>query len=117
MKLYLDESVSVILATILAQHGIDCQTALQADHLGASDEYQLRYATESGRAIFTHDTRDYLRLAGEWAAAGRSHGGIILAHQVPFRTLVRRFRVFLMTHRSADLTNQVLWLPAPTEEP
>ena len=115
MKLYLDESVSTILATILTQHGIDCQTAREAVHLGASDEDQLGYATQAGRAILTHDTRDFLRLAKEWRETGRSHGGIILSHQLPLRTLTQRVRAFLLSYRSADLTNQVLWLPPPRE--
>ncbi len=63
--------------------------------------------------LFTHDTRDFLRLAKEWQAARLDHAGIILAHQVPFRELVTRFRVFLLRDRDADLTNQVIWLPPP----
>lgn len=63
MKLYLDESVSVALATMLAQHGIDCLTVRDAGHLGQSDEFQLRVATETERTMFTHDTRDFIALA------------------------------------------------------
>lgn len=114
-KLYLDESVSTILATILTQHGVDCQTARQAGRLGASDEAQLSYATQAGRAILTHDTRDFLRLAKKWHEAGRAHGGIILSRQLPLLTLTQRLRTFLLNYRSADLTNQVLWLPPPRE--
>jgi hypothetical protein len=33
--------------------------------------------------VITHDVRDYSRIARVWAAAGRTHSGIILAPQVP----------------------------------
>lgn len=45
MKLYLDESVSVVLANVLAQHGVDCLTVREAGLLGQSDEFQLSVAT------------------------------------------------------------------------
>lgn len=68
MKLYLDESVSVALATMLAQHGIDCLTVRDAGHLGQSDEFQLRVATEtelSGPCSpMTHATSSLWRIDG-----------------------------------------------------
>lgn len=87
MKLYLDESVSVALATMLAQYGIDCLTVRDAGHLGQSDEFQLRVATETERTMFTHDTRDFIALANRWHAAGRHHSGILLCHFMPLRQL------------------------------
>ena len=44
MKLYLDESVSIVLANVLAQHGVDCLTVREAGHLGQPDEFQLSVA-------------------------------------------------------------------------
>jgi predicted nuclease of predicted toxin-antitoxin system len=111
VKLYLDESVSVVLAAVLREHGIDCMTARDAGNLGLPDERQLAYSTSQGRIIFTHDTRDFLALAVEWQQAERVHSGMLLSHQVPLRELIARFRTFLFLHGSADLTNQVLWLP------
>jgi len=116
VRLYLDESVSVVLATVLRQHGLDCLTAREAGHLGASDEFHLSFATSEHRALFTHDTRDFLRLATAWNAARRTHAGILLAHQVPLRELILRFRAFLFRYQAADLSNQVLWLPPPLED-
>lgn len=116
MRLYLDESVSVALATVLRQHGIDCLTARDADRLGASDGTQLIFATTEQRTLFTHDTRDFLRLATAWSVAGRTHAGILLAHQVPLRELILRFRAFLLWSYSMDLVNQILWLPPAFED-
>jgi predicted nuclease of predicted toxin-antitoxin system len=116
VRVYLDESVSVVLATVLRQHGIDCLTARDAGHLGATDEAQLGFATSAQRVLFTHDTKDFLQLAAAWSLAGRAHAGLLLAHQVPLRELILRFRAFLLRSHAADLTNQLLWLPLPFEE-
>lgn len=116
MRLYLDESVPVVLATLLRQQGVDCQTARDAGHLGATDEQQLTVAARDHRALFTHDTRDFLRLAAVWHSAGKGHAGILLAHQAPVRELMLRFRAFLLRHPSTELANAVLWLPPALED-
>lgn len=115
MRLYLDESVPIALAAVLCQHGVDCLTARDAGNLGIDDESQLSFATQQGRAILTHDTRDFLRLAATWAEAGRSHAGILLVHQAPLPVLILRFRAFHIRHQLAKFSNQVLWLPPPFE--
>lgn len=116
MRLYLDESVSVALAAVLLQHGVDCLTARDSGNLGVDDESQLLFATQQNRIILTHDTRDFLRLASMWAAAGRSHAGILLVHQVALRVLLFRFRAFQLRYQHIEFVNQVLWLPPPLEE-
>ncbi len=115
MRIYLDESVSVALAPVVRQHGVDCLTAREAEHLGATDEFQLSFAVHERRALFTHDTRDFLRLAAAWNTARRTHAGIVLAHQVPLRELVLRFHAFRLRYHTTDFSNQVLWLPPPLE--
>jgi predicted nuclease of predicted toxin-antitoxin system len=116
VRLYLDESVSVALAAMLRQHGVDCLTAREAGNLGVDDESQLLFATQQSRVILTHDTRDFLRLTSMWAATGRSHTGIILVHQVALPVLLLRFLAFQIRHQQTEFVNQVLWLPQPLEE-
>ena len=116
MKLYLDESVSIVLANVLAQHGVDCLTVREAGYLGQPDEFQLSVAAREHRIFFTHDTRDFSRLASDWVVAGRTHAGILLAHQLPLRVLILRFRAFLLRGPSLDYTNQILWLPPVLKE-
>jgi len=41
MRLYLDENVPVIVASLLSAHGVDCLTARQAGNLSLSDAEQL----------------------------------------------------------------------------
>lgn len=116
MRIYLDESVSIALAVVLRQHGVDCLTARDMGHLGADDESQLMFAAQQDRAILTHDTKDFLRLASIWTAADRRHAGILLVHQLPLPILLLRFRAFQIRWRQAEFANQVLWLPPPLEE-
>lgn len=116
MRLYLDESVSVALAAVLLQHGVDCLTARDAGSLGVDDESQLLFATQQSRVILTHDTRDFLHLASMWAASGRSHAGILLVHQVALPVLLLRFRAFQIRYQQTEFVNQVLWLTQPLEE-
>ena len=116
MKLYLDESVSVVLANVLTQHGVDCLTVREAGYLGQPDEFQLSVAAREHRVLFTHDTRDFSCLASDWVVTGRTHAGILLAHQLPLRKLLLRFRAFLLRGPSLDFTNQILWLPPVLKE-
>jgi hypothetical protein len=116
VKRYLDESVTVVLAKVLAQHGVVCLTVRVAGHLGKPDEFQLSVAAREHRVLFTHDTHDFSRLAGDWTAAGRTHAGILLTHQLPLRNLILRFRAFLLRGPSHDYTNQILWLPPVLKE-
>ncbi|OGW65611.1 MAG: hypothetical protein A3H49_03225 [Nitrospirae bacterium RIFCSPLOWO2_02_FULL_62_14] len=110
MRLYLDEHVPVSVAPALAAHGVDCLTTLQAHNLGLSDEDQLAFAAENGRAFVTFNRKDFISLARQWQDQGRSHAGLILSRELPVPELLRRFRRFLQRHQSDDLTNQVLWL-------
>ena len=110
MRLYLDEHVPVAIASALAAHGVDCLTTQQAGNTTLSDEAQLAFATQAGRAIVTFNRRDFVALARRWQEEGRSHGGMILSRELPLPELLRRFRRFLHQHQSDDLTNQVQWL-------
>lgn len=93
LQIYLDEDVDVLLAPLLAAHGIDCLTTLSAGHLARNDEEQLSYALQEGRVIITHNKVDFEDLAVEWWKLQRDHAGIVLA--------VRR-------HDTYDLARHVL---------
>ena len=61
------------LADLLERDGYDVLTTQAAGRAAQRipDPDQLAFATSLGRAIFTHDTKDYQRIAREWAAEGR----------------------------------------------
>ena len=55
VRLYLDEDVDETLALALGQRGFDALTTQEAGNLHARDDDQLAFATETGRAFFTHN--------------------------------------------------------------
>jgi hypothetical protein len=100
LRLYLDEDVDTSLGTLLARDGFDVLTTRDAGRAaqGIEDEAQLEFAASVGRAIFTHNTNDYVLLAHEWAKAGRVHFGIIVSPRHDTMELRRRFRRFTVRY-------------------
>ncbi len=112
MKVYLDEHIHLTMASLLHARGIDCITTRDAGNLGCSDEAQLAFATSHGRAILTFNHKDFLQLATQWHATGRSHAGIILSKELAIPELIRRLHRFITHYATTDLTNCVIWLPS-----
>ena len=48
---------------------------------GRSDEDQLRWASEQGRALYSYNAADFCRLHGVFLRSGRHHAGIIIGDQ------------------------------------
>ncbi len=68
LRLYIDEMIPTDLALILRQYGYDIMTAKEAGMLGRSDEEQLAFAANQGRAILTFNIKDFVKLQEEWFA-------------------------------------------------
>lgn len=79
LRVYLDEDVDVLLAPLLAVHGIDCLTTVAAGNLGRTDEEQLAFALQASRIVVTHNRTDFENLAVAWWGQQRDHAGILLA--------------------------------------
>lgn len=99
MRLYLDENVPVVLASLLSAHGVDCLTTLEAGNLSLSDEEQFVFATRGQRTLFTFDCRDFLQLVSYFQKINRSHAGLILSRELPLPELLRRFRHLAIHYR------------------
>ncbi len=108
--LLLDEDVRVVLAEILRERGDDAVHVLEVRRGGKSDPDQLVYAVSQGRAIVTHNIRDYLILDQAYQRRAKEHYGIILSDQVSLREPLRRTLRCLGRHTTEDLYNRVLWL-------
>ena len=80
-RLYLDEDVDPELGEMLRRAGFDVLTTGQAGRANQRipDEDQLIFASEQGRAIISHNVRDFERLAVKWSGLGRNHAGIIVS--------------------------------------
>jgi hypothetical protein len=84
-SIYTDEHINPLVAVLLRQGGFDILTTQDADLANKKipDDEQLRFATSRGRAILTHNTRDFELLARIWAEKGERHCGIILSNRLP----------------------------------
>ena len=65
----------------LRSRGIDVLTAAEAGLIRRSDETQLAFATDRDRSLYSFNVGDFHEIHTVWMAAGRAHGGIILAQQ------------------------------------
>ncbi|MGH2354361.1 MAG: DUF5615 family PIN-like protein [Chloroflexota bacterium] len=82
IRLYIDEdSMRHALVRALRTRTVDVVTALDAGMVARVDETHLEYATAQGRALFSYNVGDFLRLHTAVLAQGRRHAGIILAPQ------------------------------------
>lgn len=96
--------------TRLGYDALSCHAAGNHNR-GLSDEWQLTYATQQGRAILVFNIVDYLNLDAAWGTRGAEHSGIILAEaELPLGELVRRNRCHLDAHTPQYQHNVVLYL-------
>jgi len=89
IKLYLDEDVDISLTNALKQKGIDALTTQEAGKKRLSDAEQLEFAVNTGRAILTHNKRDFILLHKDYALKGKEHYGIILSDQRSIGEMLR----------------------------
>jgi predicted nuclease of predicted toxin-antitoxin system len=111
IRLYLDEDVHPGVATAVRRRGFDALSTHELGRWGRSDPEQLAYAAAEGRALFTFNAVDFLRLHQAWLEAGRSHWGIIIAEQAPVGEITRRLLRFLNNVTADEMCDQIYWLP------
>jgi hypothetical protein len=112
IRLYLDEDVHKRVASALRLRRFDVVSAHEVGRWGLSDEEQLAYAATEGRALFTYNTPDYLRLHLAWLQRGQEHYGIIVSDQLPIGETVRRLLNLLNRVTADEMRNQIRWLQA-----
>lgn len=115
VSLYLDEDVTNQLVPLLQQRGFDVVSVIDLGRAGLTDEEQLIFATEQGRAILTYNIADFARLARSWQAMGRPHAGILVSEQFSNRQLgelFRRLLKFLNNVTAEEMENTVRHLGA-----
>lgn len=110
IKLYLDEDVDPLLATILRDRGYDVLTTHEVKMHESDDYKQIDFATSQDRAILTHNIRDFHRIAKEYGKTNKFHTGIILSSQLPFKEFLRRTLRLLNKYSAEDILNHVVWL-------
>ena len=110
IELYLDEDVDSFIAVLIRNRGFVATTAREESRLSLDDSEQLAYATERKWAIMTHHRNDFLALANEYYASGRSHYGIIIARRRPPQEIVRLLITILDRVTADEFQNQVRYI-------
>jgi len=119
IRLYTDEMINPVLASALRRQGYDAESCHEAgrSRQGLSDEQQLAYAAQTGRAILTYDIGDYYGLEHDWKAAGRTHAGIILSPEIgELGELIRRVRSHLDRVEQSQQADTLLWLQSGSSQ-
>ena len=76
------------------EHGIDAEGVDERGPLcGLADEELLVIAAREGRALVSENVADFMRLYGEWGAAGRRHAGIVIALSSRFSPIPAGYEV------------------------
>ncbi|MGD9856540.1 MAG: DUF5615 family PIN-like protein [Planctomycetaceae bacterium] len=80
LRLYMDVHIPAAVTTGVRRCDVDVITSQEDGTREREDEPLLERATELGRLLVTQDD-DFLAIAADWQATGRSFVGIIYAHQ------------------------------------
>jgi hypothetical protein len=115
LRLYVDEdATSRALLTALRSSGVDVTDVAHEQMRGRSDEDQLIFATQAGRAIFSYNVADFMRLHTGYLQVGRSHSGIVLVRQRRYGTgeLLRRLVRLATALEPKEMISRVEFLNA-----
>jgi hypothetical protein len=115
VTLYLDADVDPELARQARQRGFDVVSAYEVGNGRLLDPDQLAYAAGQGRAVLTHNARDFAPLFNEWWNAGKSHHGIIVSEQLPIGEMLRRTLKLLNTVTADEMMSNIKNLAEFTE--
>lgn len=110
IRLYLDEDVSVLLASLIRARGFDVLTTREASRLSTSDQSQLLYATEHKRTALTHNRVDFEQLHRLYSATQQHHSGIIIATQHPPHEIARRLLAVLDEVTADEMCDQLRYI-------
>ena len=102
------QDVDVNFAVRLRGYGYDVVTTRDVGNLGNPDEKQLEYAANNGRAIVTHNRRDFRRLHRDWIRRAQHHCGVIVSVHINLEELERRI-LNLLRSVSAEQARNMLF--------
>jgi predicted nuclease of predicted toxin-antitoxin system len=108
--LYLDEDVSVLIATLLQARGFQATTARVEGMLGQDDPAQLAHAVSLERSLVTHNRVHFEQFHRDYLAGQRPHFGIIVAGRRSPYELAQRLAVLLNTLTATEFENQLFYI-------
>lgn len=113
VRFYFDaDSMERRLLAALRARGIDAITALDARMTGATDEEQLAFALQEGRALVSFNVADFCRIHAEAISRGDSHAGIVVVPQQRYSVgeRVRRLLKLAATRTSEEMRDRLEFL-------
>src|SRR5688572_28116484 len=87
---FTDEDLFAAIAPALRQAGFDAFSTPEVGRRGESDESQLTWAANAGRAIVTFNVADFAALHSAWQSQGAIHAGIIVSSRRSIGDLLQR---------------------------
>jgi hypothetical protein len=102
------------LVQALRLRGVDVETALEAGMTNHPDDEHLAHASAAGRVIYTFNVGDFMRLHGEYTAAGKAHASIIFGDQQRYGVgeQMRRLRRITAIRSAEAMQNSYEFLSA-----
>ena len=110
IEIYLDENVHVLIAKLARSHGFKAVTTQEVKRTGTSDPEQLKYASDQGYAILTHNRVDFEELAKDYFASGKNHCGIFIIADNSPQEITRRLITILNDFTADEMTNQIIYI-------
>ena len=110
IRLLLDEDVQLRLATALRAKGIDAISVQELGKRGLSDKQQLEFASAEGRALFTYNVGDFIKLHKQFIEQGKEHKGIIVSKQLPIGEALKRLCNLADGLKAEEMTNRLEFL-------
>jgi len=113
VSVYIDEDINAQLASTLRDRGYNAVAAREIGHMSMADPDHLAYAVEHQMMLLTSNRDDFIGLAHEWAAASKTHFGIVIAQQyskVQFGELLQLTLNLLDQVTADEMMNSVCFL-------
>ncbi len=109
-EIYLDEDVSVLVATLLLARGFTALTTRDSGQLGQTDSTQLDYAASHDLLFLTHNRVDFEALHRKYLASNQKHSGIVIASRRHPHDIVANLLRLLNGMTADELRGQLLYV-------
>jgi hypothetical protein len=110
VRFFTDEDIHGGVAVALCRRGLDAISTPEAGRRGETDERQLEWAANNGRAIVTFNVAHFATLHASWSEQGKSHAGIIVSSQRPIGDVIRRLQNLAAALTADEIYNQLVFL-------
>ena len=111
ISIHCDEDVDSAIWTGLRRFGIDVTAVAEERQFALADELLLEWAASHGRALFTHNARDFPRMHNEILAGQGHHAGIIVApRNLAIGDIIRRLARICAERSPEDMRDRLDYL-------